>query len=210
MKASLTRYKGDNVTEILWDKMQSKLGCCGVLSIDDWQNITWTEEPACSAPGSCKITDIVESGNATAIDTTNSTSVAEECLANLSTPHHSEVLCNLNVFDDKYSLFHVPGLPAKAEGGHAQVHQYHRGHHGVRVGHSGNYYKDTKYRNTHHSYFSDHQCSFLLCSLCCLGLCRVYLQVDLGSAYSLGNFTKYDFLSLWNLFLFTLFILICK
>jgi len=90
MKASMTRYKGDNVTEILWDKMQSKLGCCGVLSIDDWQNITWTEEPACSAPGSCKITDIVESGNATAIDATNSTSVAEECLANLSTPHHSE------------------------------------------------------------------------------------------------------------------------
>jgi len=96
MKMSMARYKGDNMTEILWDKMQAKLGCCGVLSIDDWQNITWTESAACAAPGSCKVTVLnpVKNRNTTTgdntSDVTNNTVDYEDCLANITTPHHSE------------------------------------------------------------------------------------------------------------------------
>ena len=92
MKMSMTRYKGDNMTEILWDKMQSKLGCCGVLSIDDWQNITWSESAACAAPASCKVTVLnpVENRNTTLGDNTNNTVDNEDCFTNITTPHHSE------------------------------------------------------------------------------------------------------------------------
>ena len=90
---SMTRYKGDNATEILWDKMQHKLGCCGVLSIDDWQNITWSEDQSCVAPSSCKITKLVTSDslNTTTSNDTNSTVADEGCLADMTAPHHSEV-----------------------------------------------------------------------------------------------------------------------
>ena len=98
----MTRYKGDNVTETVWDKMQYKLECCGVLSIDDWQNISWTEDRNCTAPASCKVTNkdmavlvSSDSGNSTASNNTNSTDTAEECLADMTTPHHSEVNTNM-------------------------------------------------------------------------------------------------------------------
>ena len=87
----MTRYKGDNVTEILWDKMQHKLGCCGVLSIDDWQNITWTEDQDCVAPSSCKITKLVTSDSLNTTTSNDTNSTAEECLEDLTAPHHSEV-----------------------------------------------------------------------------------------------------------------------
>ena len=96
MKASMMRYQGDNLTETLWDKMQYKLGCCGVLSIDDWQNISWTDDMNCTAPASCRIrntelTRLVPIVNVTTIDAYNVTNIPEECLADLATPHHSEV-----------------------------------------------------------------------------------------------------------------------
>jgi len=95
MKASMMRYQGDNLTETLWDKMQYKLGCCGVLSIDDWQNISWTDDMNCTAPASCRIrntelTRLVPIVNVTTIDAYNVTNIPEECLADLATPHHSE------------------------------------------------------------------------------------------------------------------------
>eukprot|EP00091_Calanus_sinicus_P015366 TRINITY_DN33521_c0_g1_i1.p2 TRINITY_DN33521_c0_g1~~TRINITY_DN33521_c0_g1_i1.p2 ORF type:complete len:138 (-),score=32.30 TRINITY_DN33521_c0_g1_i1:45-458(-) len=87
----MTRYKGDNVTEILWDKMQNKLGCCGVLSIDDWQNITWTEDQSCVAPSSCKITELITRDGLNATSNNNDTiSIADECLVDMAAPHHSE------------------------------------------------------------------------------------------------------------------------
>ena len=97
MKASMTRYQGDNLTETLWDKMQYKLSCCGVLSIDDWQNISWTEDLSCTAPASCKVTNSVtiDDRNDTASNNTNGTDTAEDCLADMATPHHSEVTTNV-------------------------------------------------------------------------------------------------------------------
>lgn len=96
MKMSMTRYKRDNMTEILWDKMQSKLGCCGVLSIDDWHNLTWSDKPGCVAPASCKVkvNNPVDNRNTTGdVDTsdkTKKTVVDDDCFANMTTPHHSE------------------------------------------------------------------------------------------------------------------------
>ena len=107
---SMARYKGDNMTEILWDKMQAKLGCCGVLSIDDWQNITWTESAACAAPASCKVTVLnpVENRNTTPGDNTsddnNNTVDYEDCLANITTPHHSEVSFKIHLSNQSFYL----------------------------------------------------------------------------------------------------------
>jgi len=53
MKLSMAHYKRDNLTSILWDKMQTQLKCCGTESIDDWKSIGWTSN--CSAPWSCKV-----------------------------------------------------------------------------------------------------------------------------------------------------------
>ena len=137
---SMTRYKGDNVTEILWDKMQHKLGCCGVLSIDDWQNITWSEDQSCVAPSSCKTTRLVanDSFNATTSNATNSTITAEECLADMTAPHHSEVNTDVKSYGQKL-IIDVLGLPAPTERGDAQVYQYYWGHHGVCMGHCRKY-----------------------------------------------------------------------
>lgn len=96
MKGSMARYKEDNLTEVLWDKMQFNLGCCGVVSIDDWDNITWTDHTQCIAPGSCKVVaddinnNTTENKNDTGSNITNKNNSTEECLVDLTTPHHSQ------------------------------------------------------------------------------------------------------------------------
>jgi len=55
MRLSMKRYKTDNLTRVLWDKMQTQLSCCGAESIDDWAGAGWGE--GCSAPWSCKTLD---------------------------------------------------------------------------------------------------------------------------------------------------------
>ena len=71
--------------------MQLKMDCCGALSIDDWQNITWTEQSNCIAPHSCKILETATNGmrNNTVNVTTNFNNT--DCLTDFSQPHHSEV-----------------------------------------------------------------------------------------------------------------------
>lgn len=53
MKLSMEQYKRDNLTRVLWDKMQTQLNCCGTESIDDWKSVGWIDN--CSAPWSCKV-----------------------------------------------------------------------------------------------------------------------------------------------------------
>jgi len=53
MKLSMEQYKRDNLTQVLWDKMQTQLHCCGTESIDDWKSVGWIAN--CSAPWSCRV-----------------------------------------------------------------------------------------------------------------------------------------------------------
>jgi len=53
MKLSMEQYRRDNLTQVLWDKMQTQLHCCGTESIDDWKSVGWIAN--CSAPWSCRV-----------------------------------------------------------------------------------------------------------------------------------------------------------
>ena len=105
MKASMQLYKIDNTTQLVWDKMQIKMDCCGALSIDDWQNITWSEQSSCIAPHSCKIIETVNSGFRN--DTANVTTILNntECLTDFSQPHHSEV--NEFIWQTQWNYTHI-------------------------------------------------------------------------------------------------------
>lgn len=81
MKLSLDRYEKDNSTTLLWDKVQIRLSCCGVYSVDDWVKIM--EDSSCLAPYSCK-----EFANSTMVPPDNS-SVILPCLKTMKEPHHS-------------------------------------------------------------------------------------------------------------------------
>merc|ERR1719151_78592 len=53
MKLSMEQYRRDNLTQVLWDKMQTQIHCCGTESIDDWKSVGWIAN--CSAPWSCRV-----------------------------------------------------------------------------------------------------------------------------------------------------------
>lgn len=108
MKASMQLYKIDNTTQLVWDKMQIKMDCCGALSIDDWQNITWSEQSSCIAPHSCKIIETVNSGFRN--DTANVTTILNntECLTDFSQPHHSEG-CLLKFRESMHKYINIIG-----------------------------------------------------------------------------------------------------
>jgi len=74
MKHSLDRYEKDNSTTNLWDKVQVRLSCCGVYTVDDWAKIM--DDPTCLAPNSCKVK--------------NSTNPSSSCLKSMNSPHFSQ------------------------------------------------------------------------------------------------------------------------